>query len=112
VADRDARPRLTLAANALLGEGAAMDDNVTAQLVPAAAARGEYVRRLIASRCPELPEIEVADAMSNSAATTSDVQPTVLMVDREVGEKILLVIEGLDQRLSRIEDWISVEGQA
>jgi hypothetical protein len=84
---------------------AGMTDAFIPQPRPEATDRAEFVRRLVASRCPELDEGEIASfsAMSNTtSATTSDVQP-ILMVDREVGERILDVLSALDQRLDAIE---------
>jgi hypothetical protein len=99
-----------------------MDDSpITAQPGnPDAASRADYVRRLIASRCSDaLTDDEIERASANlhfqdgdGRTLRQDIAPVVAMVDREVGEQILMVLEALGERMGRIEAWVATTGQA
>jgi hypothetical protein len=80
--------------------------------------RADYSRRLIAARCPELTEGETepqsANWRFNDADATASAAP-VMMIPRELAERIEAALEAITDRMDRIEDHIlrsEAEGRA
>jgi hypothetical protein len=79
----------------------------------AAEDRAEYVRRLIAARIPELDQgdlqsanLPIKDEVAMSNPASGDWVPMAVM------EKILAVVEPLDERMAGIESWVHTMGRA
>jgi hypothetical protein len=96
--------------------------------------RRAYVARLIAARCPEIGEAELArmsqsdsdfanlrftgeggELSANLHSDADDAAPALMVLPAEIGERILDVLAAVEQRLAGIEDQLlrsQVEGVA
>jgi hypothetical protein len=68
------------------------------------AERTDYVRALVAARCPEIDGLDLAQAFGE-VAPESDAQ-RVLMVPAEVAKGIFGALSAINDRISGIEDHI------